>query len=60
MDLRDSGSFEQNPPPMNRPTRKTQNLEQKLAAKQARSRKSGAKARRWKKALEQARAATAE
>jgi hypothetical protein len=39
---------------MYRPTRKTQNLEKKLAAKQSRGRKSGAKAKRWKKALEQA------
>lgn len=42
---------------MNRPSRLTQNLERKLASKQARSRKSGAKAKRWKKALEQRKAA---
>ncbi|MBM4375325.1 MAG: hypothetical protein FJ095_09585 [Deltaproteobacteria bacterium] len=42
--------------PMYRPTRKTQNLEKKLAAKQTRSRKVGAKAKRWKKALEGAKA----
>jgi hypothetical protein len=38
--------------PMHRPTRQRQNLAAKLARKQARSRRSGAKARRWKKVLE--------
>jgi hypothetical protein len=45
---------------MHRPTRKTHNLERKLAAKQARSRKSGSKAKRWKKTLEQVKSAATE
>ncbi len=38
---------------MHRPTRKLRNLEAKLARKQARSRLSGAKAKRWKQQIEQ-------
>jgi hypothetical protein len=38
---------------MHRPTRKHTHLTKKLASKQAQSRGSGKKARRWKKALEQ-------
>ncbi len=37
---------------MHRPTRKFRNLTRKLAKKQAQSRGSGQKLRRWKKAVE--------
>jgi len=60
MDLPGRPPFVENIAPMDRPTRKTTHLERKLAAKQARSRKSGSKAKRWKKTLEQVKAGAPE